>query len=90
VPAEDELSGEESQAVALAEELMRTGNLRPLGRLLREVDDGGPERARDALTLLGELDTQLLVQAALATLIDDYVDDPAIAQRTRRAIRRRA
>ena len=47
----------------------------------------GPERARDALRLLGELDLELLVQVALDTLIDDYVNDPALALQNRRAAR---
>jgi hypothetical protein len=36
---------------------------------------------------LGELDLDLLVQVALDTLIDDYVEDPAFAHKTRRHVR---
>ena len=48
---------------------------------------GGPERARDALSLLGELDRELLVQVALDALIDANVADPAAAAQTRRVMR---
>ena len=63
-----------------------TGNLGPLLTVLRG-SDGGPERARDALLLLGELDVELLVQIALDTLIADHIEDPALAVQTRRAVR---
>jgi hypothetical protein len=74
---------EERRTAELVKALRATGNLRPLVRVLRE-SDGGPERARDALLMLGELDLDLLVQVALDTLIDDYVEDPALAHQTRR------
>jgi hypothetical protein len=77
---------QEQQTAELVKALRATGNLRPLVAVLRDPD-GGPERARDALLLLGELDLELLVQVALDTLIDDYVEDPALAHQTRRAIR---
>jgi hypothetical protein len=76
----------EHEITELVKALRATGNLRPLVTVLRELD-GGPERARDALLMLGELDLELLVQVALDTLIDDYVDDPALAHQTRRQIR---
>jgi hypothetical protein len=77
---------EERQTADLVKALRATGNLHPLVAVLREPD-GGPERARDALMLLGELDLELLVQVALDTLIDEHVDDPAKARQTRRQIR---
>jgi hypothetical protein len=49
--------------------------------------DEGPERARDALLLLGEFDLELLVQVTLDTLIDGYVEDPGLAHQTRREMR---
>jgi hypothetical protein len=77
---------EERETALLVEVLRETGNLRPLVTVLRD-DDGGPERARDALLLLGELDLELLVQIALDTLIHDYVEDHGLAHQTRREIR---
>jgi len=86
--ASEEATPEERETAELVKALRETGNLRPLVAVLRDGDGGG-ERARDALELLGELDPELLVQIALDTLIDDYVDDPALAQQTRRQIRGR-
>jgi hypothetical protein len=79
------LTPEERDTAELIKVLRATGNLRPLVALLRG-SDGGPESAREALLLLGELDLELLVQIALDTLIDDYVEDPALALQTRRRI----
>lgn len=77
---------EERETAELVKALRRTGDLSPLATVLR-APDGGPERARDALQLLGELDVELLVQVALDALIDRYVADPALARQTRRQIR---
>jgi hypothetical protein len=77
---------EERKTFELVKALRETGNLRPLVAVLRNPD-GGPERARDALLLLAELDPELLAQVALDTMIHDYVDDPGLAQQTRREIR---
>jgi hypothetical protein len=77
---------QERETAELVKALRETGNLFPLVSILRGAD-GGPERARDALLLLGELDVELLVQIALDTLIDDHFEDPALAQQTRRVIR---
>jgi hypothetical protein len=79
-------SPEERQTADLVKALRATGNLHPLVAVLREPD-GGPERARDALLLLGELDLELLVQIALDTLIEEHVVDSARARQTRRQIR---
>src|SRR5688572_17323707 len=46
---------EERETFELVEALRATGNLRPLVTVLRNPD-GGPERARDALVLLADLD----------------------------------
>ena len=86
VASSDGPTPEERATGDLVKAVRETGNLRPLVAVLRDPD-GGPERARDALLLLGELDVELLVQVALDTLIDDYVDDPALAVQTRREIR---
>jgi hypothetical protein len=80
------LTPEEQRTADLVETLKKTGNLRPLVDVLR-AGEPGPELARDALLLLGELDLQLLVQVALDTLIEDYVDDPGVAVQTRRVLR---
>jgi hypothetical protein len=79
-------TAEERATAEIVNALRETGNLRPLVAVLRNPD-GGPERARNALLMLAELDPELLVQVALDTLIDDYVEDPALAQQTRREIR---
>lgn len=79
----EDLSPDEPKTAELVKALRAPGNLRPLVSVLRD-SDGGPERARDALLMLGELDLALLVQVALGTLIDDYVEDPAVAPETRR------
>jgi hypothetical protein len=82
----EDVAEEERRTADLVRALRATGNLHPLVAMLR-LGDGGPERARDALLLLGELDLELLVQIALDTLIDDHVDDPALALQTRRVVR---
>jgi hypothetical protein len=82
----EDFTEEERTTAGLVKAVRSTGNLRPLVAVLRQ-SDGGPERARDALLMLGELDLDLLVQVALDTLIDDHLEDPALAPQTRRAAR---
>jgi hypothetical protein len=82
----ERLTPEELETAELIKALRTTGNLRPLVAVLRNAD-GGPERARDALLMLGELDVELLVQIALDTMIHDYVEDPGLAHQPRREIR---
>jgi hypothetical protein len=77
----------EDDTVFLVGLLRATADTRPLVSLLRGAD-GGPERARDALSLLGELDRELLVQVALDALIEGNFVDPAAAEQTRRVVRR--
>jgi hypothetical protein len=84
--ASDGQMPEEFATAELVRALRETGNLRPLVAVLRS-SDGGPECARDALLLLGELDLELLVQVALDTMIQDYVEDPGLAHQTRREMR---
>jgi hypothetical protein len=84
--ASDGQMPEEFATAELVRALRETGNLRPLVAVLRNPD-GGPECARDALLLLGELDLELLVQVALDTMIQDYVEDPGLAHQTRREMR---
>jgi hypothetical protein len=66
----DGLTPDEQRTADLVERLRATGHLQPLIDALRD-GEAGPERARDALQLLGELDLQLLVQIALDTLLRD-------------------
>jgi hypothetical protein len=81
--ADEELDRAEQETVDLVARLMATGNLQPLMECLRD-GPRGPENARDALRTLGELDLDLLVQLALDSLIDQYVDDPGLAHQPRR------
>jgi hypothetical protein len=82
---DEDLPAEERETLKLVQDLIATGNLHPLLRRLRDGETG-PEQARDALQTLGELNLSLLVQLALDTLIDQYVEDPGIAHQTRREI----
>jgi hypothetical protein len=86
--ADEVLNAEERETLELVQNLIDSGNLHPLIARLR-VRETGPERARDALKTLGELDLDLLVQLALDTLIDQYVEDPGVAHQTRREARGR-
>ncbi len=83
----DSPSEREDDSVFLVGLLRATADTKPLISLLRGAD-GGPERARDALSVLGELDRELLVQVALDALIDGNFADPAAAAQTRRVVRR--
>ena len=85
--AYDSPSQQERETIALVGLLRSTGDTATLVGLLRDAG-GGPERARDALSLLGELDRELLVQVALDALIDGNFADPAAAEQTRRVVRR--
>ncbi len=82
----EDLSPEEQTTIELASELRDSGNLHPLIARLR---DGvvGPERARDALRILAELDPDLLVQITLDGLITEYLADPGLAHQPRRVVR---
>jgi hypothetical protein len=82
----DHLVEEEQAAADLAAQLRDSGNLHPLIARLR-TGDVGPERARDALRILAELDPDLLVQITLDGLIDAYLDDPGLAHQPRRVVK---
>lgn len=71
--------------MALAAQLRDSGNLHALITRLRD-GEVGPERARDALRLLAELDIDLLVQITLDGLISVYVEDPDLAHQPRRVL----
>lgn len=81
--ADEELTADERETLDLVRDLVKSGNLHPLIERLR-TGDTGPERARDALKTLGDLELDLLVQLALDTLIDLYVEDPGLAHQPRR------
>lgn len=82
----DDLSLEEQATVGLATQLIATGDLHPLIARLRN-GEVGPESARDALRVVGELDLDLLMQIALDGLIASYLDDLGLAHQPRRVIR---
>jgi hypothetical protein len=82
----DDLPSEERATAELASQLRDSGNLHPLIARLRD-GEVGPERARDALRLLAELDIDLLVQITLDGLIGAYVEDPGLAHQPRRVVR---
>jgi hypothetical protein len=70
----------------LAAQLRDSANLHPLIARLRK-GEVGPERARDALRTLAELDIDLLLQITLDGLISVYLEDPGLAHQPRRAVR---
>jgi hypothetical protein len=86
MPPADDLLPEERATVELAARLRDSGNLHPLIARLRNGEIG-PERARDVLRLLVELDPDLLVQITLDGLISAYVEDPGVAFQPRRVVR---
>jgi hypothetical protein len=81
----DDLPLEERATLQLATQLVASGNLDPLIARLRD-GEVGPESARDALRVLGELDLDLLVQITLDGLITTYLDHPGLAHQPRRAV----
>ena len=81
-----DLSPEERATLDLVTLLVASGNLHPLVARLRE-GEVGPESARDALAVLAELDSDLLVQITLASLVATYLEDPGLAHQPRRVVR---
>ncbi len=82
----DDLTLEERATLELVTQLVATGNLHPLIARLRD-GELGPESARDALRVLGELNLDLLVQITLDSLVTTYLDDPGLAHQPRRVVR---
>jgi hypothetical protein len=82
----DDLPSDEAATIELAAQLRASGNLRPL---IARLQDGevGPERARDALRTLAELDPDLVVQITLDGLISAYLEAPGLAHQRRRVVR---
>jgi hypothetical protein len=77
---DDPPTAEEEQALALVRQLRADGDTAALITSLRDGHQGH-ERVRDALTLLAELDADLVVQVALDALIQAHINDPAAAPR---------
>jgi hypothetical protein len=86
VASEDQPTDAEREALSLARGLAADVDAGPLITSLADGHDG-PERVRDALTLLAELDPDLIVQVALDALIQAHLHDPATARQTRRIVR---
>jgi hypothetical protein len=86
VSTDEQPTAAEREALALARRLVADGDTGPLITSLRDGRDG-PERVRNALTFIAELDPDLIVQVALAALIQAHGDDPAAARRTRTIVR---
>ena len=82
----DDLSSNERATAQLAAQLRDSANLHPLIARLRK-GEVGPERARDVLRTLAELDIDLLVQITLDGLISAYLEDPGLAHQPRRVVR---
>jgi hypothetical protein len=82
----DGLPPDEHETVELAAQLGESGSLHPLIARLRE-GEVGPERAREVLRVLAELDVDLLVQITLDGLISVYLEDPGLAHRSARVVR---
>lgn len=88
MPNSDEPTDEERETLALVTGLRAYGDVAALVALV-QGGDGGPERARDALTVLAELDPELIVQVALDALIHAHIDAEVTAPQTRRVVRDR-
>ena len=82
----DQPTAQERATMALVARLHADGDTASLIALLHDGHEG-PERVRDALILLAELDPELMVQVALDALIQAHLDDPAGAPQTRRVLR---
>ncbi|HTP18969.1 MAG TPA: hypothetical protein VMJ65_05155 [Solirubrobacteraceae bacterium] len=83
----DGLPPDEHETVELAAQLGESGREpSPLIVRLRE-GEVGPERAREVLRALAELDVDLLVQITLDGLISVYLEDPGLAHRSARVVR---
>jgi hypothetical protein len=84
MPSPADADAEERETVELVKTLRAIGDLRHVITVLRQSDDG-PERAREALLALGELDLDLLVRMMLTTLLDAVGEHPAGDPETGRA-----
>jgi hypothetical protein len=85
VANEDQPTDAERDALRLARRLVADADTGPLITSLRDRRDG-PERVRDALVLLAELDPDRIVQVALDALMRAHPDEPATAGQTSRVV----
>lgn len=83
---DDPPTADEEQTLSLVRRLRADADIEPLVASLRDGHQG-PERVRDALILLAELDPNLIVQVALDALIQAHLNDPSGARQTRRVAR---
>jgi hypothetical protein len=86
VASDDKPIADEDAVLALVSRLRVDGDTAPLIALLTDGPEG-PERVRDALTILAEIDPELIVQVVLDALLRAHLDDDGGAQQTRRVIR---
>jgi hypothetical protein len=86
VAGDDPPIAHEDEVLSLVRELRADADTTPLIALLQSGRDG-PERVRDALIVLAELDPELIVQIALDALLGAHVDDDRTTHQTRRVIR---
>ena len=77
--AVDELTPTEHATVEMVRKLVASGTLEPLVQALRSGEQGLVD-ARDALRILVELDRERLVQIALDTVVNEYVEEPRDAR----------
>ncbi|HEX7298530.1 MAG TPA: hypothetical protein VF257_05960 [Solirubrobacteraceae bacterium] len=82
----DGFESREKEILSLVARLRADADISALLALLR-TDEDGPERVRDALAVLAELDPELIVQVALDALIAGHLGAPATAEQTRRVLR---
>jgi hypothetical protein len=70
----DHPTDDENEVASLVRRLRADGDTAPLIALLHSGREG-PGRVRDALTVLAELDPELIVEVALDALLLAHVDD---------------
>ena len=76
----------EQEVLSLVRRLLADGDTAPLIALLQD-GRAGPERVRDALIIIADLDPELIVQVALDALLRAHVDDHRADHQTRRVTR---
>jgi hypothetical protein len=86
VASDDQPIANEDEVLALVRKLRADGDTTPVIALLKDGPDG-PERVRDALTILAEIDPELIVQVVLDALLRAHLDDDGAAHQPRRVIR---
>ena len=74
--ASQDSTGDDGRIAELTKVVRADGDLRPLLAEMR-VSDGGSDRARGALVMLGELDLDLLAQMVLDALTTAGLEEPS-------------